>query len=167
MEKKGDSKPSSGLWGPRFPIPTPSTNISRTDTVEVHSLFFDRSHTALFLRLGDYLLCDLSGHFVVVIQLHRIRAARAGDRVQRRLIRKHLGQRNLGLYDRLVPFAVHSLNSTAPRIDISENVAGRLLRNRYLDVHYRFEQHRFHLLHRASESLAPGELEGKIVRVDR
>ena len=41
--------------------------------------FFGHTDAALFLRLVNYLLRNLSGHFIVVVKLHRVGAARLSD----------------------------------------------------------------------------------------
>ncbi len=64
---------------PRLLAPSPSRPIAP-------SLFFRRPDSSLFLRLVYDFLCDQRRHFGVVIKLHRVRAPRAGDRVECRLV---------------------------------------------------------------------------------
>src|SRR5687768_10980958 len=49
-------------------------------------LFFNHLDAPFFLGFLYDLLCDLGRNFVVVIEFHGIRTARAGDRVESRLI---------------------------------------------------------------------------------
>jgi len=58
-----------------------------------------------------------------MVELHRVTAASAGDGVQSRLIRQHLGGRDLGLDAALVAFAVHAQEGAAPAVDVAKDIA--------------------------------------------
>ena len=129
--------------------------------------FLRRLSAALRLRRGDDLGVEVRRHFLVVIELHVVRAAAAGRRREVLLVGEHLLHRHLGADDRRRAARVHAADAAAAAVEIAHQVAGEVARRVDLDVHDRLEQRRAGARHAVLEGERAGHLERHFARVDR
>ena len=111
--------------------------------------------------------CRCARHFLVVRELHVVRAAAAGGRCEVLLVGQHLGHRHLRADDRRRAARVHAADAAAPAVQIAHQVAGVVARRVDLDVHDRLEQRRPRARHAVLEGQRARHLERHFVRVHR
>src|SRR5215213_11271186 len=115
----------------------------------------------LLLPLG-YLGRDALGHLGIVIELHGERSAALRLAPDGRRVTEHLGERHHRPNDLPTTAGVHALDLPAPGAQVAHNVAHKLLRYDYLDVHYRFQEDRVGPLEGLLGGHASRDLEGHL-----
>src|SRR3989338_7742992 len=119
------------------------------------------------LRFFDYRLRLIRRHDLIVREGHRVRASAACYRFKLIHILIHLLKGDLRLYRLDSVLGFHPHNPSAPRVQTSGYIAHELIRHRYIDIHYRFEDNGPCLLHRFLECMARRYLKCDILRIDR
>src|SRR5580704_7131522 len=114
----------------------------------------------------NHLLRNFIRHVVVVRELHGVAPATLRQRRQLIRVTQHLRKRHLRL-DRHAPRArIAAADLPAPAAEMSQQVAGILIRRVHLHRHYWFEQARPRLFHRFLERERPRDLERHVARID-
>ena len=113
----------------------------------------------LLRRLGaaNLLLNGLRNR-LIVLRLHGVHATALRTGTQRGGVTKHLGERNqrVDLFGRAV--VIHAFDAAAAAVQVADNVAHVLFRNRNVNLHDRLKQHRIGLGDSSLESHRTGDL---------
>src|SRR5271170_5276337 len=118
------------------------------------------------LHLGNDLFRDRAGCLFVLLELHRVVRATLRGRPHMSGVTKHRAQRNSGL-DRLrATNHLHTFDTTATAVQITDDRTHVLLGNSHFDRHHWLQQDRLRLAGSFLERHRTGDLEGHFVRVD-
>ena len=113
----------------------------------------------LLRRLGAaHLLLNGLRNRLIVLRLHGVHAAALRAGTQRGGVTKHLGERNqrVNLFGRAV--VIHAFDAATAAVQVADNVAHVLFRNRNVNLHDRLKQHRIGLGDSSLESHRTGDL---------
>src|SRR5918992_2446877 len=114
----------------------------------------------------DDLFLDRLRHFLVRVELHRVRSAALSTAAELGRVSEHLCQRHLRLHDAVTAALVHGLDATASTRQVADHIAHVLLGRDDLYVEDRLEQHRLGPARALLEGHRARDLEGHLGRVD-
>src|SRR5690606_6116535 len=95
----------------------------------------------LLLRGLDHLLRDVGRHFLVAVELARVRSPALRERTQRRRVLVELGLRHERADPRLPAIRIHAQDLAAALVQVTDDVAHVLVGRDDLDLEDRLEQH--------------------------
>ena len=108
------------------------------------------------------------GDFLEVVELHREVALPLRLAAELGGVGEHLGLRRFDLDGRrAVAVGRHALDASAPSVQVADDVAGEVVRDGYLHLHYRFQQDGVRLLKPLRGGVSAGDFERDAGRVHR
>src|SRR5215208_5813080 len=113
----------------------------------------------------DDLLGDVGRHFLVAVELHRVRRAPLRHRTQVADVAEHLAQRGVAAHHLRVAAVLHPLDAAAAAVEVADDIAHELLGHGDLDGEHRLEQHGLGAARRLLERERARNLEGDLRRV--
>src|SRR5690606_1460887 len=119
----------------------------------------------LLLRGLDHLLRDVGRHFLVAVELARVRGPALRERTQRRRVLVELGLRHERADPRLPAIRIHAQDLAAALVQVTDDVAHVLVGRDDLDLEDRLEQHGVGHGRDLLERHAARDLEGDVARV--
>ena len=124
----------------------------------------------LFRAGGDYLLCDVSGHFLIALHLERKARASLRHCAQCDNVIRHLRLRNVRLdygESALAFGGIHTEHAAAPLVEVADHIAHERIRHGDVELSDRLEQDRIRLRQTFLVRKPRGKLERDLVRIDR
>src|SRR5438132_993490 len=115
---------------------------------------------------GHDLAGDRPGHFLVGVELHRVRRATLGARAQVGSVAEHLRQRHLRSDDLAGASLLHPFHLPAPAGEVADDITHVVLGGDDLDRHDGLEQHRLGRAGRLLERERARDLERHLRAVD-
>jgi hypothetical protein len=116
--------------------------------------------------LGDDVGGGVRGHRLVMVELDGVDAAPLRHRTQVSAVAHDLGERHRGAHDRAVVLLFHPQHAPATGVEVAHHVTHVLVGHDHLDDVNWLQQDWVGSLEGQLEDLAPGGLEGDVLRVD-